>query len=244
MLIRFAYRAATNAFAALPPLPRDDRDKDIETLTPRHQFIVLQRNVDGHRIRSEPADRALLAALLSSLPRGAMRRLQLPISPDAALRWHRARTLPPIRRPALQPVHDNPTGAPTLIRIAARRAAVFSLDIEIVRLYATVGQFGDRARSRSHPPIHITSHSAEAVLGFDSTAPEPSTFRRPAPTPPRAYACANPATPPAKVPQTFSMGSRFAATAAALTAIDSRNARSLHSRHPSGRPARRYLLQP
>ena len=47
MLIRFAYRAATNAFAALPPLPRNDRDKDIETLAPHHQLNALQRNPDG-----------------------------------------------------------------------------------------------------------------------------------------------------------------------------------------------------
>ena len=37
MLIRFAYLAVTNAFAALRLLPRSDRDKDIEILALRHR---------------------------------------------------------------------------------------------------------------------------------------------------------------------------------------------------------------
>jgi putative transposase len=42
VLIRFAYLAATNAFAASRLLPRSDRDKDIEILALPHQLTVVQ----------------------------------------------------------------------------------------------------------------------------------------------------------------------------------------------------------
>jgi putative transposase len=126
VLIRFAYLAVTNAFAALRLLPRSDGDKDIEILALRHQLTVLQRNLDGHRVQFTPADRAFLAALLSSLPRSAVRRLQLLVSPDTVLRWHRdliaqrhalrsrpkrcgrPRTIASIRRLVLRLAHENP----------------------------------------------------------------------------------------------------------------------------------------
>ena len=54
VLIRFAYLAMTNAFAALRLLPRSDRDKDIEILDLRHQLTALQRNLNGHRVRFTP----------------------------------------------------------------------------------------------------------------------------------------------------------------------------------------------
>ena len=126
MLIRFAYLAVTNAFAALRLLPRSDRDKDIEILALRHQLNVLQRHLDGRRVRFTPAERAFLAALVCSLPRGTMRRLQLLVNPDTILRWHRdlfsrrhaqrsrpkrpgrPRTLASIRGLVLRLVHENP----------------------------------------------------------------------------------------------------------------------------------------
>jgi hypothetical protein len=80
VLIRFAYLAVTNAFAVLRLLPRSDRDKDIEILALRHQLRVLQRHLDGQRVRFAPAERAFLAALVNSLPRGTIRRLQLLVS--------------------------------------------------------------------------------------------------------------------------------------------------------------------
>ena len=81
VLIRFTYLAVTNAFAVLRLLPRSDRDKDIEILALRHQLNVLQRHLDGRRVRFTPAERAFLAALVTSLPRGTIRRLQLLVSP-------------------------------------------------------------------------------------------------------------------------------------------------------------------
>lgn len=50
------------------------------------QVRILQRQLGGQRFRFDSADRALLAALLGALPRGALRRLQLVMSPDTVLR--------------------------------------------------------------------------------------------------------------------------------------------------------------
>ncbi|WP_243422261.1 hypothetical protein [Micromonospora globispora] len=69
--------------------PYSDHDKDIEILILRHQIAVLQRQLGDQRVRFQPADRALLAALLRPLPRAALRQLRLLVHPDTILRWHR-----------------------------------------------------------------------------------------------------------------------------------------------------------
>ncbi|MBL7501068.1 transposase [Frankia sp. CNm7] len=89
MLLRLTYLGVTNAFALLRLLPRGDRDKDIEILTLRHQIAVLHRQLDGHRIQFQPADRALLAALLHPLPKPTLHSLRLLVRPETVLRWHR-----------------------------------------------------------------------------------------------------------------------------------------------------------
>ncbi|MGW5689173.1 hypothetical protein, partial [Nonomuraea sp. NPDC003754] len=90
MLLRLAYLAVTNAFAALRLLPMGDRDKDIEILALRHQITVLERQLgDDTWVRFAPEDRAVLAALLTSLPRDILRRVRLLVRPDTVLRWHR-----------------------------------------------------------------------------------------------------------------------------------------------------------
>ncbi|MFG6202439.1 hypothetical protein [Nonomuraea sp. JJY05] len=127
MLLRLAYLTITNTFAALRLLPMSDRDKDVEILVLRHQITVLERQLGADtRVRFAPEDRALLAALLTSLPREVLRRLRLLIRPDTVLRWHRdlmkrrhARTCRPkrpgrppmvrsIRAPILRLVRENP----------------------------------------------------------------------------------------------------------------------------------------
>ena len=89
MLVRLAYLAVGNVFAALRLIPVGEREKDIEILVLRHQITVLQRHLGPTRVRFEPEDRALLAALLTSLPRGVLGRLRLLVPPDTVLRWHR-----------------------------------------------------------------------------------------------------------------------------------------------------------
>jgi hypothetical protein len=89
VLLRLAYLGLTNTFALLRLLSMTDRDKDIEILVLRHQIALLQRQLGDTRVRFSPADRALLAALLHRLPRGALHRLRLLVRPDTILRWHR-----------------------------------------------------------------------------------------------------------------------------------------------------------
>jgi transposase InsO family protein len=89
MLLRLAYLGVANAFALLRLLPGSDRDKDAEILALRHQLAVLQRQLDGQRVRFNPADRALLAALLHRLAKPTLRNLRLLVRPDTVLRWHR-----------------------------------------------------------------------------------------------------------------------------------------------------------
>jgi transposase InsO family protein len=89
MLLRLAYLGITNAFVLLRLLPGSDRDRDAEILALRHQLAVLHRQLGEQRVRFEPADRALLAARLSTLPRPSLHRLRLLVRPDTVLRWHR-----------------------------------------------------------------------------------------------------------------------------------------------------------
>jgi hypothetical protein len=77
MLLRLVYLGITNVFALLRLLPHSDQDKAVEVLALRHQLAVLQRQLDGQRIRLQPADRAWLAALLHHLPRPSLRSLRL-----------------------------------------------------------------------------------------------------------------------------------------------------------------------
>jgi hypothetical protein len=54
----------------------------------RHQLAVLQRH-QARRPKLNWADRALLAALLSVIPKARRHRLRLLVTPDTILRWHR-----------------------------------------------------------------------------------------------------------------------------------------------------------
>jgi hypothetical protein len=76
VLFRLAYLGVTNTLALLRLLPMSSRDKDAEILALRHQITVLERQLHGERVRFTWADRAWLAALLSRLPRNALRGLR------------------------------------------------------------------------------------------------------------------------------------------------------------------------
>ena len=89
MLLQLAYLRVTNAFVVLRLLPMSDRDKDAEILVLRHQITVLQRQLNGSRVRFTSVDRALLAALLHRLPVPVLRQVRLLVRPDTVLRWHR-----------------------------------------------------------------------------------------------------------------------------------------------------------
>ncbi|CAM5268859.1 integrase core domain-containing protein [Streptomyces hirsutus] len=89
MLLRPAYLGMTNAFAMLRLLPVSDREKDVEILALRHRIAVLERHLDGQRVRFDAGDRAFLASLLHGVPREVLRRMRLLVRPDTVLRRHR-----------------------------------------------------------------------------------------------------------------------------------------------------------
>jgi transposase len=89
VLLRLAFLTVTNTFAVLRLLPASDCDKDTEILVLRHQIVVLERQLNGKKVRFTPPDRAFLAALLHRLSPGTLCRLRLLVRPETVLRWHR-----------------------------------------------------------------------------------------------------------------------------------------------------------
>ena len=67
---------------------REETWKTAEILILRHQLAVLQRR-QPRRPKLNWADRALLAALLSVIPKARRQRLRLLVTPDTIVRWHR-----------------------------------------------------------------------------------------------------------------------------------------------------------
>jgi putative transposase len=62
--------------------------KTSEILILRHQLSVMQRRQE-HRPKLNWADRALLATLLSVIPKARRQGLRLLVTPETILRWHR-----------------------------------------------------------------------------------------------------------------------------------------------------------
>src|SRR6266702_2021764 len=145
----------------------NDQDKDTEILVLRDHLTLLQRHLDGDKIRFTPADWALLAALLHRLPRHALRRLRLLVHPDTVLRWHRnllarghavasrpkrpgrPRTIHSIRALVLRLGRENPTWgyrrrAWRIARARRHRRCVYRL--------------GDPPRSRHRPGTRTRRH--------------------------------------------------------------------------------------
>ena len=85
VLSRLAYLTLCRSIQLLALLARGDAAKDLELLVLRHQLSVLRRQVP--RLRLEPADRALLAAISRVLPRS--RWSCFLVKPETLLRWHR-----------------------------------------------------------------------------------------------------------------------------------------------------------
>src|SRR5881396_1430098 len=88
MCLRFVFLLIRRAVSWLRLSRREEAWKTAEILILRHQLAVLQR---GHprRPKLNWADRALLATLLSVIPRARRQGLRLLITPDTILRWHR-----------------------------------------------------------------------------------------------------------------------------------------------------------
>src|SRR5271157_3496203 len=88
MCLRFMFLLTTRLAAWLRLARREERWKTAEILILRHQLAVLQRQ-QPRRPRLNWADRALLATLLSVVPKTRRHGLRLLVTPDTILRWHR-----------------------------------------------------------------------------------------------------------------------------------------------------------
>jgi putative transposase len=88
MCLRFVFLLITRVAAWLRLSRHKDARKTAEILILRHQLTVLQRQRPC-RPRLNWADRALLAALLTVIPKARRQGLRLLVTPDTVVRWHR-----------------------------------------------------------------------------------------------------------------------------------------------------------
>ncbi len=88
MCLRFVFLLITRVAAWLRLSRREEVWKTAEILILRHQLAVLQRR-QPRRPKLNWADRALLAALLSVIPKARRQGLRLLVTPDTIVRWHR-----------------------------------------------------------------------------------------------------------------------------------------------------------
>ncbi len=88
MCLRFVFLLTTRLAAWLRLSRRKEAWKTAEILILRHQLAILQRR-QPRRPKLNWADRALLAALLSVIPKAHRHGLRLLVTPDTILRWHR-----------------------------------------------------------------------------------------------------------------------------------------------------------
>ena len=88
MCLQFAFLLITRVTAWLRLSRRQEAWQTAEILILRHQLAILQRR-QPRRPHLTWADRALLAALLSVIPKARRQGLRLLVTPDTILRWHR-----------------------------------------------------------------------------------------------------------------------------------------------------------
>ena len=88
MCLRFVFLLITRVASWLQLSRHEEAWQTAEILILRHQLAVLQRQ-QPRRPDLNWADRALLAALLSVIPKARRQGLRLLVTPDTILRWHR-----------------------------------------------------------------------------------------------------------------------------------------------------------
>ena len=88
MCLRFTFLLITRLAAGVRLSRRGEAWKTAEILMLRHHLTVLQRH-QPRRPKLTWADRALLATLLSVIPKARRQGLRLLVTPDTILRWHR-----------------------------------------------------------------------------------------------------------------------------------------------------------
>src|ERR1035441_6625534 len=166
MCLRFVFLLIMRLAAWLRLSRRAETWKTAEILILRHQLAVLQRR-QPRRPKLTRADRALLAALLSVIPKARRHGLRLLVTPDTILRWHHDIVR---RRQAARSTHGN-TGRP-----ATRR----NIRALVLRLARQNPEWGYR---RIHgelagPGVTVAAPAVWEILQTSGTGPAP---RRTAP---------------------------------------------------------------
>jgi putative transposase len=88
MCLRFVFLLIMRLAVWLGLSRREETWKTAEILILRHQLAVLQRH-QSRRPKLNWADRALLATLLSVIPKARRKGLRLLVTPDTIVRWRR-----------------------------------------------------------------------------------------------------------------------------------------------------------
>src|ERR1039458_4713906 len=88
MCLRFVFLLITRVAVWLRLSRREEAWKTAEILILRHQLAVLQRH-QPRRPKLNWAERALIATLLSVIPKARRQGLRLLVTPYTILRWHR-----------------------------------------------------------------------------------------------------------------------------------------------------------
>src|SRR5450755_1270353 len=88
MCLRFTFLLIMRVASWLRLSQRQETWKTAEILILRHQLAVLQRH-QPRRPKLNWADRALIAALLSVIPKARRHGWRLLVTPDTIVRWHR-----------------------------------------------------------------------------------------------------------------------------------------------------------
>ena len=88
MCLRFVFLLIMRLAVWLGLSRREETWKTAEILILRHQLAVLQRH-QSRRPKLSWADRALLATLLSVIPKARRKGLRLLVTPDTIVRWRR-----------------------------------------------------------------------------------------------------------------------------------------------------------
>jgi hypothetical protein len=86
VLLKIVYLLTRRVLSLAALVFRGDLAKDAERLVLRHENAVLRRYAG--RVRDQPADRALFAALARLVPRGRWGEV-FPVTPATLLAWHR-----------------------------------------------------------------------------------------------------------------------------------------------------------
>jgi hypothetical protein len=149
VLSRLAYLTLCRSIRLLVLLARSDAAKDLEILVLRHQLTVLRRQVS--RLKLEPADRALLAAVSRVLPRS--RWSCFLVRPETLLRWHRrlvagAWTYPP-RQTGRPPLDQEVQQLIVRLAITHRHPKTGSHLVEMVRCLRVARATAVKARSQA-----------------------------------------------------------------------------------------------